>query len=348
MSLLTIFPMSGANRYESTAFHYPKPLIEIGTSTMVGQAIEPYCTISDNLHFAVNKNDVVEYRLDLVIKNNVKNVEFSMTEISAETSGALATCMLVAASYPAESELIIANYDQAIDFSVDEAIKCFRDNSADFGCVTFESSHPKWSFVEVDNGGTIKRFAEKVPISTNALVGFYYFKSIGDFRRAAERVVMNSPRYADCFYVSEAFNQLILVGKIGQCFEINPDQYVKFTEPTAIDSFNKSLFSVKKRLRLFFEAISAHRGIIEEDVFADEVLVTATNFIDTVSKSDILSVVDNLIGCAVEVAQDGIICEGNQAVFFLKTHDSQGIKDKAIRVIFDENNLITQIKFYLI
>ena len=50
------------------------------------------------------------------------------------------------------------------------------DDETDGGIVTFESSHPKWSFAKLGDNGFVEKVAEKDPISNNATVGLYYWK----------------------------------------------------------------------------------------------------------------------------------------------------------------------------
>lgn len=348
MSLVTIFPMSGPNRFNSAAYHYPKPFIEIGNSTMVGQAIKCYEEVSGNFHFAVNKRDVVENRLDLVIKNSVSKVPFSITEVTAETSGALATCMLVTAGYPAESELIIANYDQAIDFSIQEVVRYFRSEKADFGCITFDSSHPKWSFVEVDDEGCVIRAAEKTPISRDAMVGFYYFKRLEDFVHASEKVILNAPRSSTNFYVSEAFNQLILSGKLGRRFKITPEQYVKFNEPTALENFNAKRFDAKKQMSLLLTFIRNMPVDPVEQLFSYEVLVSGGKINGLYENSEMPGILRRVFPSSLDFNVESYIAEGGQAVAFLRESGGRSERRSIIRAVYDDQCLIKQIEISLI
>lgn len=346
MSLVTIFPMSGPNRFNSPAYHYPKPFIEIGNSTMVGQAIECYCSVSDHFHFAVNKRDVVENHLDLVIANSVNDTTFSITELAAETSGALATSMLVTSDYPADTELIIANYDQTIDFSIQEAIQYYRSENADFGCITFDSSHPKWSFVEIDSKGFIKRAAEKNPISRDAMVGFYYFKRMEDFVLASEKVILNAPRSSDNFYVSEAFNQLILSGMSGRPFKIRPEQYIKFNEPSVVESFNAELFDARKQTRLFLEAISNMSKVSVEKFFSREVIVSSREIKGVYESCEILDILQRIFPISIDFKVESFMSDGNQAVALFRKSCSESENKKIMHIKYNKQYLINHIDIY--
>jgi len=88
-----------------------------------------------------------------------------------------------------------------------------RKKNVDGGIVTFISTHPKWSFVKVDEEGYVKEVAEKRPISNIATVGIYYFKQGRYFVEAAEKMVKKNVRVNNEFYVAPTYNEMILEGK---------------------------------------------------------------------------------------------------------------------------------------
>ena len=53
------------------------------------------------------------------------------------------------------------------------------------------------------------RVAEKDPISTNATVGFYYWKNGSDFVKYANQMILNDIRVNNEFYVCPVFNEAI-------------------------------------------------------------------------------------------------------------------------------------------
>jgi dTDP-glucose pyrophosphorylase len=88
-----------------------------------------------------------------------------------------------------------------------------QETGADGGIVTFESSHPKWSFAKVDCDGFVTEVAEKNPISNKATVGFYYWKKGSDFVRYAKQMIDKNIRVNGEFYVCPVFNEAIQDGK---------------------------------------------------------------------------------------------------------------------------------------
>jgi dTDP-glucose pyrophosphorylase len=95
-----------------------------------------------------------------------------------------------------------------------------NETDADGGIVTFKATHPKWSFVKVDENGLVTEVAEKNPISNTATVGFYYWKHGTDFVRYAEEMIDKNITVNNEFYVCPVFNQAIEAGKKIRTFDI--------------------------------------------------------------------------------------------------------------------------------
>jgi len=91
----------------------------------------------------------------------------------------------------------------------------FRKKEQQSGILTFYSTHPKWSFARVNDRGSVTEGAEKNPISTNATVGYYYWKKGSDFVKYAEQMINKNVRVNNEFYVCPVFNEAIADGKNG-------------------------------------------------------------------------------------------------------------------------------------
>jgi hypothetical protein len=88
-----------------------------------------------------------------------------------------------------------------------------QETGSDGGIVTFESTHPKWSFARTDEQGLVTEVAEKNPISTEATVGYYYWKQGSDFVKYAEQMINKNIRVNNEFYVCPVFNEAIADNK---------------------------------------------------------------------------------------------------------------------------------------
>ena len=119
------------------------------------------------------------------------------------------------------SPLLICNSDQYVDWNPREVMYQFVNTDVDGGILTFESSHPKWSYAKVGENGFVSEVAEKNPISTNATVGVYYWKHGSDYVKYAEEMIDKNIRVNNEFYVCPVYNQAIEDGKKIKIKEIN-------------------------------------------------------------------------------------------------------------------------------
>jgi dTDP-glucose pyrophosphorylase len=129
------------------------------------------------------------------------------------TEGAACTALLAKELINNNEELIIANSDQWVNWNNQHFLTFLRDNNADGGIVTFYSTHPKWSFIKLDDEGKVTAVAEKKPISNIATVGIYYFKKGKYFVEAAEQMIKKNIRTNNEFYIAPAYNEMIQVNK---------------------------------------------------------------------------------------------------------------------------------------
>ena len=95
-----------------------------------------------------------------------------------------------------------------------------QEQDADCGILTFESTHPKWSFVKLDDFGCVIEVAEKKPISNIATVGIYYWKRGSDYVKYAEQMIRKNIRHNNEFYVCPVFNEAIKDNKKIKTFSV--------------------------------------------------------------------------------------------------------------------------------
>ena len=76
--------------------------------------------------------------------------------------------------------LFFANSDQFVEWNSTDFMYKMQETNADGGIVTFKAIHPKWSFAKINEDGLVTEVAEKNPISDNATVGIYYYRTETD------------------------------------------------------------------------------------------------------------------------------------------------------------------------
>jgi hypothetical protein len=103
----------------------------------------------------------------------------------------------------------MANSDQYVEWNSNECMYAFTADEIDGGIVTFEATHPKWSYALVGDDGFVSEVAEKKVISNEATVGIYYWKRGSDYVKYAEDMIAKDIRVNNEFYVCPVFNQAI-------------------------------------------------------------------------------------------------------------------------------------------
>jgi HAD superfamily hydrolase (TIGR01509 family) len=216
--LNVLIPMAGAgSRFEQAGYTFPKPLIEVNGKPMIQVVIENL-NLDANYIYVVQKNHRDKYNLDTLL--NLLTPNCQIVETNDLTEGAACTALLAKTYINNDNPLFFANSDQFAEWDSNEFMYKMQETNADGGIVTFESTHPKWSFVKLNNDGIITEVAEKNPISNIATVGYYFWKKGSDFVKYAEQMIQKNIRVNNEFYVCPVFNEAINDKKIIKSFNI--------------------------------------------------------------------------------------------------------------------------------
>jgi len=211
-NLNVLIPMAGAgSRFTNAGYTFPKPLIEVRGKSMI-QVVVDNIGLDANYHFVVQKEHREKYNLDTMLNLIAENCK--VIEVDGLTEGAACTALLAKKFINNNQPLFFANSDQWVDWDPVEFMYKMQETKSDGGIVTFEANHPKWSFAKTNNDGIVTEVAEKKPISTNATVGYYYWKHGSDFVKYAEEMIRKNIRVNNEFYVCPVYNQAIEDGKI--------------------------------------------------------------------------------------------------------------------------------------
>jgi HAD superfamily hydrolase (TIGR01509 family) len=205
-----LIPMAGAgSRFEKAGYTFPKPLIEVRKKPMIQVVIENL-NIDANYIYVVQKSHREKYNLDTLL--NLLTPGCKIVEVDGITKGAACTALLAKEHIDNNNPLFFANSDQFVEWDSNEFMYKMQETDADGGIVTFNATHPKWSFAKVDEQGLVTEVAEKNPISDIATVGYYYWKHGSDFVKYAEQMINKDIRVNNEFYVCPVFNQAIEAG----------------------------------------------------------------------------------------------------------------------------------------
>jgi len=205
--LNVLIPMAGAgSRFEQAGYTFPKPLIEVKNKPMI-QVVVDNLNIKANYIYIVQKKHREKYNLDTLL--NLLTPECKIVEVDGLTEGAACTALLAKEFIDNDAPLFFANSDQFVEWDSNEFMYKMNETDADGGIVTFEATHPKWSFAKIDDKGLVTEVAEKNPISNIATVGYYYWKHGSDFVKYAEQMIDKNIRVNNEFYVCPVFNEAV-------------------------------------------------------------------------------------------------------------------------------------------
>jgi ketosteroid isomerase-like protein len=252
-------------------------------------------------------------------------------------------------------ELIISNYDQDLGFNVGAALRFFRDENADFGVISFNSIHPKWSYVRISDTGAVIEAAEKNPISKDALVGLYYFRSSDEFIDAAKRTILAAPADKEQFFISEVINTLVLAGMAGVCYKIEREEYRNFYDSSELKDFierakakEKSADDILANTKKYISAFAARDLAAISDLMENNAILYDSSAGEVKSRDNIIQFVEQLFSSheTLSFEEKRVIVEGQRSVIeFVLKLDSLMIR--GVDIIDWHNGKIQRIDAYL-
>ena len=215
-----LIPMAGAgSRFEQAGYSFPKPLIEVNGKPMI-QVVVENLNIDAKHIFIVQKEHYEKYNLKYLL-NLITNNNCEIVQVDSMTEGAACTTLLAKKYIDNDEPLMIANSDQFVEWDSNEFMYSMVADNVDGGILSFEATHPKWSFVKLDDDGFVCEVAEKKPISNIATVGIYYWAEGSDYVKYSEQMIEKDIRTNNEFYVCPVYNEAIGDDKKIKVFPIN-------------------------------------------------------------------------------------------------------------------------------
>ena len=215
-----LIPMAGAgSRFEQMGYTFPKPLIEVNGKPMI-QVVVENLNIDAKHIFIVQKEHYEKYNLKYLL-NLITNNNCEIVQVDGITEGAACTTLLAKQFIDNDEPLVMANSDQFVEWDSNEFMYSMTADDVDGGILSFEATHPKWSFAKLNDDGFVSEVAEKKPISNIATVGVYYWKKGSDYVKYAEQMIDKDIRTNNEFYVCPVFNEAIGDDKKVKVFPID-------------------------------------------------------------------------------------------------------------------------------
>jgi dTDP-glucose pyrophosphorylase len=226
---------AGENSKSDLSDGYPVCLSEIKGKPLIEFLFQKLDVTGANFSVMLRKTDIDKYHLDSMIMQI--NKEARIYSIKAPTAGAVCTALIAIEQINNDKPLLILNGDEILDINYIDPINFFNTSNLDAGTVIFDSVHPRYSYVRIQEGLVVEA-AEKNPISRNATAGFYWYKRGADFVEAAFNSIRKHTDPEMPYFICPVFNEFILDGKKVGTYTIDKQLYKPFKSQSQINQFN--------------------------------------------------------------------------------------------------------------
>jgi len=230
-----LIPMAGAgSRFEQAGYTFPKPLIDVNGKPMIQRVVENINIDATHI-FIVQKSHYEKYSLQHTL--NLISPDCKIVQVDGVTEGAACTTLLAKEYINNDDPLVLANSDQYVDWDSSQYMYSCMTDDIDGSILTFNSTHPKWSYAKTNKQDFVVEVAEKKPISKNATVGIYFWKKGKDYVDCAESMISKNIRVNNEFYVCPVYNEAILRNAKIKTFHI--EKMWGLGTPEDLDTFLK-------------------------------------------------------------------------------------------------------------
>jgi NDP-sugar pyrophosphorylase family protein len=241
-TLQVLVPLAGPSSFfPAEEYHFPKPLIEVAGAPMIQRVVENLKSTATSVKFifVVHFEDVRKFSLDKTLMLLTEESS-AIQSLRQPAQGALCSCLMAIDAIDLEKPILIANGDQIIDCDLADIVTTIIASNASAGVLTFDSVHPRWSYVKVNERCEVLQAAEKRVISGNAIAGLYFFRTGRIFVDAAFRCIAAEQHVDGKYFIAPVLNELILDGHVVTAHRIPARQFHSFYSPLKIKEFEES------------------------------------------------------------------------------------------------------------
>lgn len=182
-------------------------------------------------------SDLKSFKLDHIISTILP--ESHVVSTMTRTSGSLCTALLAASKLNQDDQLLIISMNELVDIDYSVVIENFRSNSYVGGVITFESIHPRYSFVRLDES-VVTEVSQHDPISKNATTGSFWFQSTRDFVAGAKTSILKGVQSEGYFYIAPVYNEMILARQLVGSFKMDKRKYFPLKDQVQLNNFLKA------------------------------------------------------------------------------------------------------------
>lgn len=205
-----VIPMAGlGKRFVDANYKVLKPLIPIHGVPMIKLVVDNLMSDKVGHVILIVQRETIE---NVNLREILAHLSIPLTIVAVEslTEGPADTVRLAKPVLDNKLPLVVANSDQFVNAEIDNFYDMLNGNEDSTAILTMEDDDPKWSYVEIDQGGRVVSVKEKVVISNQATVGVYGFSSAQLAWDAFSVMWAKDDRTNGEFYVAPAYNYVAL------------------------------------------------------------------------------------------------------------------------------------------
>lgn len=212
-----VVPMAGAGtRFADAGYTFPKPLVDVAGRPMIQAALDSL-RIDGDFIFLAQKEHIARYSMESLL--HLLRPKSTVIPVDELTEGAACTVALAESHLDVNRPVLVVNSDQVVRWDVGRFI--WSTERVDGLIATHTATHPKWSFVELDQDEKVTRVVEKDPISSLATVGIYWWRSAELLLRSIDEMIASNDRTNGEFYLAPTYNYAITSGAEVRTFSVD-------------------------------------------------------------------------------------------------------------------------------
>ncbi len=237
-----LIPCAGlGKRFQEANIHTPKPLINISNKPMLLQVINDlpnFNKVKIIFRNDINKNKLIKKN----IENNFKNADIKF--IDYQTDGQASTCLLGLEEKDLKDPLLISACDNGVIYDNSKFNNLKNDLTNDiiiWGCRNYPGARKNphmYGWIKEEKSLIKRVFVKKQykdPQKDPIIIGTFYFKNAGIFKKIAENMIENNQRVNNEFYVDSCINNAIEMGLKVVMFEV--DYYLCWGTPEDLKTY---------------------------------------------------------------------------------------------------------------
>jgi hypothetical protein len=200
---------AGAAKTVADGQAYPGFLAETDGVTVLERIVTSTAHVPNSEHiFAFRETEIKRYRLDNIAKNISPTSK--VVPIPDSTLGSACTALFVASQLDQAAPLLVISANELVEANFENIVHEFSQKNVAAGTLAFRSTHPRYSYVRLDESGCIVEAAQQNPISNLATTGIFYFKRTDIFVNGAKSMILKNASTEGNFYIAPVFNEIIL------------------------------------------------------------------------------------------------------------------------------------------